>query len=456
MSVSPRALPAVGSVIERAAIRALAERWTTAMVTDAVRAIIAAARTGSALPSDDPAWVAAIDARLTEQTRPSLRAAINTTGVVLHTNLGRAPLARAALAAIGEIAHGASTLEYDAERGVRGSRHTHCARLLCELTGAEDAIVVNNCAAGLVLALQALAAGRETIVSRGELVEIGGSFRVPEIMTASGTTLVEVGTTNRTHADDYRRALSPRTAAIVKVHRSNFVIEGFTAEATVRDLRPIASEAGIPLIHDFGSGLMLDLSAWGLTGELTVPETVRDGATCIIMSGDKLLGGPQAGIVLGTREAIGTLRRHPLARALRVDKLTLAALEATLALYRDPVRARREIPALAMLTETPEVIRARAVAVADAITSATRVAVAIEACEATVGGGAFPTARIPSFAVTIANDAPSLEARLRHGAIPVVGRIAEGRLWLDLRSVPPEDDAVLVQMLLGALQQGAR
>jgi len=456
VSISPRALPAVGSVIERAAIRALGDRWTSAMVTDAVRAIIAAARTGSPLPVDDATWVATIDARLAEQTRPSLRAAINATGVVLHTNLGRAPLPRVALAAIGEIAHGASTLEYDADRGVRGSRHTHCARLLCDLTGAEDAIVVNNCAAGLVLALQALAAGRETVVSRGELVEIGGSFRVPEIMTASGTTLVEVGTTNRTHADDYRRALSPRTAAIVKVHRSNFVIEGFTAEASVRDLRPIASEAGIPLIHDFGSGLMLDLSPWGLTGELTVPETVRDGASLIIMSGDKLLGGPQAGIVLGTREAIGALRKHPLARALRVDKLTLAALEATLALYRDPMRARREIPALAMLTEAPEGIRARAIAIADAVTKATGAAIAVDASEATVGGGAFPTARIPSFAITIATDAPGLEARLRHGAIPVVGRIADGRLWLDLRSVPPEDDAVLLPMLSQSLQRGAR
>jgi L-seryl-tRNA(Ser) seleniumtransferase len=453
---SPRALPAVGTVIERAAIKALAARWPTAMVTEAVRAIIAAARTGHALPADDAGWVAAIDARLTEATRPSLRPAINATGVVLHTNLGRAPLARVALDAIGEIAHGASTLEYDADRGIRGSRHTHCARLLCELTGAEDAIVVNNCAAGLVLALQALAAGRETVVSRGELVEIGGSFRVPEIMTASGTTLVEVGTTNRTHADDYRRALSPRTAAIVKVHRSNFAIEGFTAEASVRDLRPIASEAGIPLIHDFGSGLMLDLSPWGLTGELTVPETVRDGAALIIMSGDKLLGGPQAGIVLGTREAIGALRTNPLARALRVDKLTLAALEATLALYRDPARARREIPALAMLTEAPEAIRARAVAVADAVTAATGLAVAVEASAATVGGGAFPTARIPSFAITIAEDPQGLETRLRLGPMPVVGRLAEGRLWLDLRSVPPEDDAVLVTMLCQARHQGAR
>ena len=451
MTHGSRALPAVGTVIERPAIKALTARWSTALVTDAVRGIIAAARTGSVLPSDEAAWVITIETRLTEQTRPSLRAAINATGVVLHTNLGRAPLARAALAAIGEIAHGASTLEYEVETGARGSRHVHCARLLCELTGAEDALVVNNCAAGLVLALQALAAGRETLVSRGELVEIGGSFRVPEIMEASGTTLVEVGTTNRTHADDYRRAIGAHTAAIVKVHRSNFVIEGFVAEASVPDLRPIAREAGVPLIHDFGSGLMLDLSPWGLTGELTVPETIRDGADLIIMSGDKLLGGPQAGIVLGTREAIGALRRHPLARALRVDKLTLAALEATLALYRDPARARREIPALAMLTEAPERIEARARAIAAAVNATSTDALSVAPCESTVGGGAFPTARIPSCAVTCGTDAMRVEQRLRHGATPVIGRLAEGRLWLDLRSVSPEDDAALITMLTSAL-----
>ncbi len=451
MTERRRALPAVGTVIERPGIQALATRWTRTLVTEAVRGIIAAARTGGPLPSDDANWAMAIDARLAEQTRPSLRPAINATGVVLHTNLGRAPLARAALDAIGAIAHGASTLEYDPEAGVRGSRHTHAARLLCDLTGADDAIVVNNCAAGLVLALQALAAGRETVVSRGELVEIGGSFRVPEIMEASGTTLVEVGTTNRTHADDYRRAIGPRTAAIVKVHRSNFAIEGFVAEASVRDLRPIAQDAGIPLIHDFGSGLMLDLSPWGLTGEVTVPETVRDGADLIIMSGDKLLGGPQAGIVLGTRDTIGALRRHPLARALRVDKLTIAALEATLGLYRDPARARREIPALAMLTESPAAIRARAEGIVATVASG-----AVAPCESTVGGGAFPTARIPSFAVTLVDDIVAVERRLRHGAIPVVGRLADGRLWLDLRSVPPEDDAVLVAMLREALGPGGR
>ena len=447
-----RALPAVGHIVERPAVQALAAQWTPALITDAVRSLITAARGGAPLPEDDTAWVGAITRVVEARTQRSLRPAINATGVVLHTNLGRAPLAPAALAAVVEVARGGSTLEYDVATGARGSRATHCAALLRDLTGAEDALVVNNCAAGLVLALTALAAGRETLVSRGELVEIGGSFRVPEIMAASGTTLVEVGTTNRTHAEDYRRACSPRTGAIVKVHRSNFAIEGFVAEASVAELAPIASAAGVPLLHDFGSGLMLDLGAWGLTGEPTAADAVRAGASLVIMSGDKLLGGPQAGILLGTRPVIRALATHPLARAQRVDKLTLAALEATLALYRDPVRARREIPALAMLTADPAALRARADAVAEAVRrSRPEAAVAVEASEATVGGGAFPTARLASWAVTVGGDVETIEARLRASAVPVVARIAESRVRLDLRSVPPDDDASLAELLGQAL-----
>ncbi|MFM8566935.1 MAG: L-seryl-tRNA(Sec) selenium transferase [Gemmatimonadota bacterium] len=442
-----RALPAVGTVLDGVQVRACAAHWTLAMVTDAVRALLTAARAGAPFPADDAAWATAVTRHLEARTQASLRPVLNVTGVVLHTNLGRAPLAPAALEAMAAVARGGSTLEYDVAAGARGDRHAHATALLRELSGAEDALVVNNCAAGLVLALQALAAGRETLVSRGELVEIGGSFRVPEIMTASGTTLVEVGTTNRTHAADYARALGPRSAAIVKVHRSNFALEGFVAEATIPDLVPIASGAGLPLIHDFGSGLLLDLSAWGLTGEPTAADAVRAGATLVIMSGDKLLGGPQAGIVLGTHAAIETLRRHPMARALRVDKLTFAALEATLALYRDPERARAEIPALAMLTAAPEAIRVRATAVAAAIGPTATV----EASEASVGGGAFPTARIPSAAVTLPGDAMAIERRLRAGRLPVIARIAESRVRLDLRSLPPEDDTTLVALVREAL-----
>ena len=374
--------------------------------------------------------------------------------MILHTNLGRAPLAAVALEAMVDVARGASTLEYDLSRGARGSRHVHCAALLAELTGAEDAMVVNNCAAALVLALQAFAAGRETIVSRGELVEIGGSFRVPDIMAASGTRLVEVGTTNRTHADDYRRALGPETGAIVKVHRSNFAVSGFVAEASVHDLAPIAAEAGVPLLHDFGSGLMLDLSDFGLKGEQTARDAVAAGATLVLMSGDKLLGGPQAGLIVGTREAIGRLRKHPMARALRVDKLTLAALEATLALYRDPKRAQREIPALRMLTSEQKWVRSRAQVIATALAPEGEddaLDVRVEPSEATVGGGAFPTARIPSVTVSIGGDVVAIERKLRLGEIPVIARIEDGRLLLDMRTIDPDDDATLTALLRAAL-----
>lgn len=445
---APRALPAVGTTLDRPAVRALAERWPRTLLTEAVRAIIADARAGGTLPVDDTAWRSAIEGWLTARTASTLRPAINATGVVLHTNLGRAPLAAEALAAVSVIASGAATLEYDVPSGQRGSRHVHAAALLRELTGAEDALVVNNCAAALVLALQAHASGREALVSRGELIEIGGSFRVPEIMTASGCALVEVGTTNRTHVADYRRALSPRTGAIVKVHRSNFTVDGFVAEASVRDLVPIAAEANVPLIHDFGSGLMLDLAPWGLSGEPTARDAVRDGASLVLMSGDKLLGGPQAGIILGTTAAIAELKRHPMARAMRVDKLTLAALEATLALYREPSRAVRAIPALAMLTASPDEIRARAAALAAAVGGDARV----DASEATVGGGAFPTARIPSSAVTLGGDIESLEHRLRDHALPVIATRSEGRLWLDLRSVPREHDDALTGRLREAVR----
>ncbi len=445
---APRALPAVGTTLDRPAVRALAERWPRTLLTEAVRAIIADARAGGTLPVDDTAWRSAIEGWLTARTASTLRPAINATGVVLHTNLGRAPLAAEALAAVSVIASGAATLEYDLPSGQRGSRHVHAAALLRELTGAEDALVVNNCAAALVLALQAHASGREALVSRGELIEIGGSFRVPEIMTASGCALVEVGTTNRTHVADYRRALSPHTGAIVKVHRSNFTVDGFVAEASVRDLVPIAAEANVPVIHDFGSGLMLDLAPWGLSGEPTARDAVRDGASLVLMSGDKLLGGPQAGIILGTTAAIAELKRHPMARAMRVDKLTLAALEATLALYREPSRAVRAIPALAMLTAPPDEIRARAAALAAAVGGDARV----DASEATVGGGAFPTARIPSSAVTLGGDIESLEHRLRDHALPVIATLREGRLWLDLRSVPREHDDALTGRLREAVQ----
>jgi L-seryl-tRNA(Ser) seleniumtransferase len=453
MSDARRTLPSVGTLLESPALRPLLDRAPRGVVTDAVRDALQAARTDPREAPADPAraedWVPIVQARLDAGERSSLRAVINATGVVLHTNLGRAPLADAAVAAIARVARDFTSLEYDLDAGTRGSRHAHCAPLLRALTGAEDALVVNNGAAALVLALDALAAGREAIVSRGELVEIGGSFRVPEIMAKSGARLVEVGTTNRTHLADYERALGADTGALVKVHRSNFALEGFVAEVGLRELCAMAAARGVPVIHDLGSGLLAPLDDVGLRGEPTAPESIRAGAALVTMSGDKLLGGPQAGIILGTRDAVERVRRSPLARSYRVDKLTLAALEATLRLHRDPALARREVPALAMLTTPGEALRARAATLARAL-AARGIAAGVVESEASVGGGAVPTARIPSAALAIAGAPERLDARLRAGDPAVVGRIANDTLLLDLRGVLPREDDALLEAVLAA------
>jgi L-seryl-tRNA(Ser) seleniumtransferase len=451
MGDARRSLPAVGALLDGPAFAALLADHPRPAVASALREALDEARRGSSpAPATSDAWSAIVRARLRAARTPSLRAVLNATGVVLHTNLGRAPLATAAVEAVSATAGGFCNLEYDLARGARGSRYAHCAAALRDLTGAEDALVVNNCAAALVLALNTLAHGRGVAVSRGELVEIGGSFRVPDIMARSGARLVEVGTTNRTHLADYAAALDAGAAAIVKVHRSNFVIEGYTAAVSIAALAELAAERGVPLLHDFGSGLLLDLAPHGLPGETTAPQAVAAGADLVVMSGDKLLGGPQAGIVLGRAGAVAALRDNPLARALRVDKLTLAALDATLALYRDPARAVREIPALAMLTAPAATVRARAASVAAAL-SAAGVGAEVVPSEATVGGGAFPTARLASAAVALAGDAAARERRLRGAEVPVVARVADDRVLLDLRSVPERDDALLARVVAGAL-----
>jgi L-seryl-tRNA(Ser) seleniumtransferase len=438
-----RALPSVSALLESGALRPLLARATRPLVADAVRAALADVRQApDNAPGTDEAWAERIAALLDARVRPSLRPVLNATGVVLHTNLGRAPLADAALDAVRAVAAGYSTLEFDLERGERGSRSTHCASLLAELTGADDALVVNNGAAALLLALDTFARGRDAIISRGELIEIGGSFRVPDIMATSGARLREVGTTNRTHLDDYRRALSAETGAIVKVHQSNFAVRGFVASAEPRALAALAAEAGVPLIHDLGSGLLLSLESIGLRGEPLAAEAVRDGATIVTMSGDKLLGGPQAGIVLGRREAVGRMRKNPLARALRVDKMTLAALEVTLTICRAPERAMREIPTLAMLAAPVHTLRERAHSLVRQLERA-GVAAHVADTEAHVGGGSFPDVTIPSVAVAIAGGAQSRAAALRAGDPPVIGRIQDDVLLLDLRTVPTPDDETL-------------
>jgi L-seryl-tRNA(Ser) seleniumtransferase len=444
-----RALPSVSGLLEAPRIRRLVEAEGRGVVVEAIRAAIAAVREGATgAPAGEDEWIEAIVAVVAGFTRPSLRRVINATGVVLHTNLGRAPLPRVAIDAIAAVASGFSNLEYDVGRGERGSRYVHCAALLRDLTGAEDALVVNNCAAALVLALNTLSDARDAIVSRGELIEIGGSFRIPEIMAKSGARLVEVGTTNRTHLDDYRRAIGADTGAIVKIHRSNFEIAGFVAEASAAELAELAGEKHVPLLHDLGSGLMIDLDELGLTGEPTAADAVRAGATVVTMSGDKLLGGPQAGLMLGRREVIDAIRRNPLTRSYRVDKLTLAALEATLALYRDRARAMREIPALAQLSAPVERLRARAAALAALLASAR---VAVIDTEASVGGGAFPTARIASVGLAVEGDADRVERALRAHEPAIVARTFDGHVVLDLRTIDAEDDGVVAAALRGVL-----
>jgi L-seryl-tRNA(Ser) seleniumtransferase len=450
MSDSRRALPSVGALLQSPGVAALLERAPRALVVGAVRDAIDVARRDPRLaPQSDEAWLEAISRTLDDTQRASLRPVLNATGVVLHTNLGRAPLADTALAAIARVAGGYTNLEYDVESGERGSRYVHCAALLREITGAEDALVVNNGAAALILALDPAAAGRESIVSRGELIEIGGSFRIPDIMSKSGTTLIEVGTTNRTTAADYAKAITPRTGAIVKVHRSNFAMDGFVAEASTKELAELGLKHDIPVIHDLGSGLLMSLDAIGLSGEPTAGDAIRAGASIVTMSGDKLLGGPQAGLLIGSKAWIAKARSNPLTRAMRVDKLTLAALEATLALYRDPPRAMREIPVLAQLGAPVTDLRARATHIGTSLPMKANAKV-VEST-ATVGGGAFPTAKIPSIAIQLTGNATALEAALRRGTPSVVTRVVGDSVLVDLRTILPVEDDELRAALQAAL-----
>ncbi|MDX2089499.1 MAG: L-seryl-tRNA(Sec) selenium transferase [Kofleriaceae bacterium] len=431
-------LPAVHALADAAAALGTAPRWA---IVEAARRAIAERRAAIAAgTSTDPVIEAAtVAATAAELSRPALRRVINATGVVLHTNLCRAPLAASARAAIDDVAHGYSNLEYDLAAGERGSRHSHLRDLLRELTGAEDALVVNNNAAATVLGLAALATDKEIIVSRGELIEIGGSFRLPEILKLSRGVLVEVGTTNKTHAKDYESAIGLATGLLLKVHRSNFAIVGFTAEVSAEQLVALGRARNVPTMIDLGSGAIVDRAtqrAWGLPDEPTVAETVASGADLVTFSGDKLLGGPQAGIAVGTHAAVEAARKHPLMRALRPDKLTLAALAATLSLYRE--HRAIDIPTNRMLAAAPDALRPVAEQLARAIGAVAGLAIAVEPCMSTVGGGAMPTAQLPSFAVTLAGaSAEGLDRALRRSAI--VGRIDDGRVWLDVRTLAPDE-----------------
>jgi L-seryl-tRNA(Ser) seleniumtransferase len=417
----------------------------------AVRDVLADARRAQAA-SVDPAEVArAARERIAARDERSLRRVLNATGVVLQTNLGRAPLAPSAIAAIADAASAVS-VEYDLVAGRRGERHGHASALLRELSGAEDGVVVNNNAAAVLLALAAVASGREVIVARGELVEIGGGFRIPDVLRRSGAKLVEVGTTNRTYVKDYAAAITQKTGAILRVHASNFKVIGFVARPDDRALASVASERGVAFIHDLGSGTFLDTGRHGLAREQTVAEAVDAGADLVTFSGDKLLGGPQAGIIVGRAELVASLRAHPLMRALRPDKLTLAALIATLELYRDG-RAESELPVWRMIAARPASLAKRANAIAVRL-GAAGIDASVVPTESTVGGGSLPEETQPSRAVALAGRAATLVAKLRAARPAIISRIVDGRVALDLRAILPEDDEMLASTVIAALTNG--
>jgi L-seryl-tRNA(Ser) seleniumtransferase len=409
-----------------------------ALGVEAARTALDRARDEIRTGSDPGDLVRLVEDELAAAGAYRLRRAINATGVIVHTNLGRAPLSEPALTRALEVGRGYSNLEYDLDAGRRGSRQDHVASVLRRLTGAEAALVVNNNAAAVMLTLAALAERREVLVSRGELIEIGDGFRIPDVLARSGARLVEVGTTNRTRAADYDRAVTEATAVILRVHQSNFRVVGFTERPALSELTEVARRHSLPLVDDLGSGALVDLG-----DEPTAGQSLTSGADLACFSGDKLLGGPQAGIVSGRAELVERLRRHPLQRALRADKLTLAALEGTLALYLDPERARREIPVLRMLNEPAAVIRMRAERLAS------RVGGAVEDTVARVGGGALPLAELASFACAVEED---LAGPLRLGSPPVVGVIRDGRLLLDCRTVTDAE----VEEIAAAVERARR
>jgi L-seryl-tRNA(Ser) seleniumtransferase len=395
--------------------------------------------------------VGRVAARLRRELRPSLRPVINASGVIIQTNLGRAPLSAAALEAMALVGMGYSNLEYDLEAGERGSRSVHLEALLRRLSGAEAALAVNNNAAALYLALSALAAGRQVIVSRGQAVEIGGGFRIPDVLRQSGAALVEVGTTNRTYAGDYAAAIGEATALLLRVHTSNFRLVGFVHETGLAELAELGQARGVPVLDDLGSGTLLPTAPYGLAAEPTVQESVAAGADLVTFSGDKLLGGPQAGLIVGKKALVERLKRHPLARALRLDKTTIAGLEATLLSYLRG-RAIDELPVWRMIAAPLDGLRARAAALAEAL-ARTGADAAVAECASAVGGGSLPGETLASAGVSLGPGAEGLSRRLRAGEPAVVARVAEGRLLLDLRTVLPEQDDALAAAALTALRE---
>ena len=416
-------------------------------VIEAVREDLRRGEDGAEVEIRAPSLAVRVQKRLRDLARQKPMTVINATGVLIHTNLGRSPLAASAVEHMARVAAGYSDLEYDLEKGNRGSRHDHVRDLLLLLTGAQAGLVVNNNAAAVLLALGALAKGKEVILSRGEMVEIGGSFRIPEILEQSGARLHEVGTTNRTHLRDYEKAIGKETGLLLRVHASNYRVEGFTAEVELKDLVTLGRKHGLPVMVDLGSGAFLDLARVGIRPEPLVRDVVEQGPDLVTFSGDKLMGGPQAGLVVGRQETVECLRQHPLARAVRIDKLLLAALQATLTLYLDEDRARNEIPILKMLFQAPETVRSRAEALAKAIekiVSAPAPLVIVENATAAVGGGALPLEGLATSVVVLDprphTNAARFERALRHVQPAVLGRVREDQVLLDLRTVTVEEE----------------
>jgi L-seryl-tRNA(Ser) seleniumtransferase len=435
-SFEPRDLPSIDRLLRHDRLAALPRE----LALQAARQVLEEARQAT-LNGGWPFALAdlprLVEERVDAATAPRLRPVLNASGVIIHTNLGRAPLSAAALQAAQDAALGYSNLEYDLAAGERGSRHNLVTDLLQRLTGAEDALVTNNNAAAVLLILSALAQGREAVISRGQLVEIGGGFRIPDVMRQSGVSLVEVGTTNRTYASDFEAAITANTALLLRVHASNFLQVGFIHQPTLEELVEVAQRHHVPVVDDLGSGSLLDTSRFGLAREPMVQSSVAAGTTLVAFSGDKLLGGPQAGVIVGRSDEIGRLRRHPLMRAIRPDKLTLAALGATLVHY---VRgeAEREVPVWRMIATSPDMLRARASAIA------TRLEGEVVETRSAVGGGSLPGQTQPSWAVALRSpSADRLAAALRRANPPVIGRVEEDRLLLDLRAIAPEQDGIL-------------
>jgi L-seryl-tRNA(Ser) seleniumtransferase len=462
-----RQLPSVDRLLQEEAMQALVAEYGHAAVVEAIRAALDEARQTIQAGAPAPSPAALLQSVIVQAEalwRPTLRPVINATGVIIHTNLGRAPLSRETLAAMQAVGIGYSNLEFDLPSGERGSRYSHVVGLLARLVGSEDALVVNNNAAAVLLALSALAKGKEVIVSRGQAVEIGGGFRIPDVMRQSGARLVEVGTTNRTRLADYEAAIGPKTAALLRVHTSNFRIIGFTESVPLSDLVALGQRHNLPVLDDLGSGALLDTAAFGLAHEPMVQESIATGASLVCFSGDKLLGGPQAGIIVGQKALVEKLRRHPLARAVRVDKATLAGLQATLWPYLRG-EATTQVPVWRMIAMPLAEIDVRARAWAARLGDWGLSATVLDG-QSTVGGGSLPGETLPTRLVAVASEGgkkgtrgtgggvEEVARRLRTGEPPVVGRIERGLLLLDPRTVLPEEEAGLLAALRQALGQG--